>query len=93
MSKYDNLNKQKLARKRANKLLKELFVKENGNSISTNFSAIMKSVDPNPNKGAFTVACKNAGLEDSEVEWLWAYLKNCKIALYDPIPEAASSGW
>ena len=83
---YDNDNARGLARARANKWLAELFKPQN-------FSAIMKSVDPNPDKNAFTVACRNAGLNADEVEWLWAYLKNCDSALYGPIPEAAATGW
>jgi len=87
MADYDNPRTQALARARANKWLAELFKPQN-------FSAIMKSVDPNPDKNAFTVACTNAGLRNpDEVEWLWAYLKNCKFALYHPIREAAQSGW
>ena len=47
----------------------------------------------NPDKVAFTTACTNAGLVAVEIEWLWAYLKNCKQALWNPIPDAATSGW
>ena len=86
MSIYDDPVKRALALARAHKWVAELFKPQN-------FSDIMKSVDPNPNKGAFTLACTNAGLNADEVEWLWAYLKNCKEALYDLIPEAAQSGW
>jgi nitrogenase molybdenum-iron protein alpha/beta subunit len=59
------------------------------------FQKIMEAVDPPPIKEpAFTNACKNFGkLEDSEIAWLKAYLENCKQAVYDTIPEAASSGW
>jgi len=58
----------------------------------------MKAVDPPPHTGgirdpAFTVACRQAGLEDVEREWLRAYLEQCKKAVYDTIPDAASSGW
>lgn len=62
-----------------------------------NFENIMEAVDPpgggDPNLGDFTDACNSAGLDQTEITWLWAYLKECKFALYDPIPEAAMSGW
>jgi hypothetical protein len=74
------------ARARAAKWMSQLFIPQH-------FSAIMKSVDPNPNISAFTTACVNAGLTSEEIDWLWAYLKNCRFAVYDAIPEAAASGW
>ena len=86
MSIYDDPVKRALALARAHKWVAELFKPKN-------FSAIMKSVDPIPDANAFTTACTNAGLNADEIKWLWAYLKNCKFALYNPIPEAAQSGW
>lgn len=86
MADYTDPNTRALALARAHKWVAELFKPQN-------FSAIMKSVDPIPDANAFTTACTNAGLNADEIKWLWAYLKNCKFALYNPIPEAAQSGW
>jgi hypothetical protein len=85
---YDNARTRALARARALKWLntKDLFNEQN-------FPAIMKAVDPIPNKNAFDIACQNAGLVPEETKWLWAYLKECNKAVYKPIPEAAISGW
>ena len=47
-------------------------------------------------ENAFKIACKSkdASLEDSEIAWLWNYLKECKFNYYDPVPEAsAGTGW
>ncbi len=85
MTDYDlKVNRDK-AYKRAQKMLM-LFDEKN-------FGPIMNSVEPVQNEGAFKTACKNAGLAASEITWLWTYLKQCKKAVYDPIPEAATTGW
>ena len=95
---YDDNLKQKKAKKRAREWLKTLFIDNEDDPdpttpINTHFAAIMKAVDPIPNSGEFTLACRNAGLDESEIRWLWEYLKNCNSAIYSSIPEAATSGW
>ncbi len=87
---YNDPQTAALARKRANKWLADMFKPEN-------FKAIMNSVDPVLNQDAFNTACKNAGLTSSEINWLWAYLQHCNVALYSnpnvrDFP-AANSGW
>jgi hypothetical protein len=85
MPKYEDENTRKLALKRALKIQK-LFDKGK-------FAPIMNAVDPLPSPGTFRDACRAAGLNDDEIIWLWTYLKECTHAIYDPIPEAAGSGW
>lgn len=81
----DDRTRQKAAA-RAAKMLK-LFNKRT-------FESIMNAVDPPPIKEpAFTNACRAANLNDTEIAWLRAYLEHCSQALYEAIPEAASSGW
>jgi hypothetical protein len=87
VTQYDDEGKRQKAEKRAKKWLKLL--------KKGNFGPIMNAVDPIFNPVAFKAACqaKTADLTDEEVVWLEAYLKQCQKAVYDPIPEAASTGW
>jgi hypothetical protein len=59
------------------------------------FDEIMDAVQtqPNPDKIRFAVACQGAGLVQSEIEWLWNYLVQCKKKYWDLVPEAAATGW
>lgn len=75
-----------LARARAQKMLAELFKPHN-------FKAIMNTIEPTPNYNNFQTACSTAGLVSAEIDWLWNYLQHCEKSIYDPVPEAAASGW
>jgi len=59
------------------------------------FENIMETVDPpgggGPIEADFRAACGTARLDPAEIDWLWAYLKECPR--YDVIPDAAMSGW
>jgi hypothetical protein len=82
---YDKEINRDKAEKRAKKMEKLL--------KAPHFAEIMNTVDPNPDKKAFRAACGKAGLVSEEIEWLWTYLKQCTKAVYEPIKDAAATGW
>ena len=57
------------------------------------FDNILHAVD-NKKLDDFKSACKAAKMDDSEIEWLWNYLKNMDDKYWVPVPdEAALTGW
>ncbi len=89
MSLYDQKLIQDKARERARRLHVKLF-------DPTNFAAIMNSIEPTRKPNDFKKACKNAGLEDEEIDWLWSYLDKCdknKWSKQKVRDDPASSGW
>lgn len=86
---YGDYSNFALARARASKMLSEIFKPHH-------FKAIMNTIDPTPNYNNFKAACQSPngpGLSDEEVDWLWNYLQYCSQAIYQVVPEAASTGW
>jgi hypothetical protein len=85
----------KAAKKRA-KFMELHLIKD-----KANFDAILDCFLPTPDMDKFIHVCDTIGLDGSEINWLWTYLKNGNMALYwsvsehNDIPdsEVASTGW
>ena len=68
----------------------------------SNFDDILDCFLPTPDLDKFIHVCDNIGLDGSEVNWLWTYLKNGNMMLYysvkehpeiDDVEVMASTGW
>ena len=86
----------KAAKKRA-KFMEKVFLKN-----KTNFDAVLDCFLPTPNMDKFIHVCDGIGLDGSETNWLWTYLKNGNMMLYysvkehpeiDDVEVMASTGW
>jgi hypothetical protein len=84
MPKPYTVNQRELARKRALKFEK-LFK-------SSIFDAIVSAAEAKDEK-AFREVVKSPVMEPKEADWLWNYLQNCDSKYYNPVPEAAGTGW
>ena len=78
-----------LAMRRAVKMNK-LFKEDNFDAIMT---ALYKDEDDPARKTDFDAACDAAGLTPEEKAWLWNYLEHCNRTYWDPVQEAAQTGW
>ena len=85
----------KAAKKRA-KFMEAHLIKDKGN-----FDDIMACLTPEPDMDRFIDVCRDIGLDGTEINWLWTYLKHGDQAFYlavsehNDIPdsEVASTGW